>query len=77
MALVALSEFYKDVSEPLAEVPVDVLLERAGVPRTAVRALADKGICELYKKEVSRFSFSGTGSFTMPSLSKAQDTALK
>lgn len=77
MALVALSEFYKDVSEPLAEVPVDVLLERSGVPRTAVRALADKGICELYKKEVSRFSFSGAGSFIMPSLSKAQDTALK
>ena len=77
MALVALSGFYKDCAEPLVEVPMDVLLERAAVQRTAVKALADKEICEIYKKEVSRFSFSGTGSFTVPSLSKAQDTALK
>lgn len=75
MALIALSGFYK-AETPLAEVPIEVLLERADVSRTIVKALADKGVCEIYKKEVSRFSYNGECSAPLPTLSKAQDAAL-
>lgn len=75
MALIALSGFYK-ADTPLAEVPIEVLLERADVSRTIVKALADKGVCEIYKKEVSRFSYNGECSTPLPILSKAQDAAL-
>ncbi len=75
VALIALSEFHRS-DTPLAEVPIEVLLERSGVTRPIVRVLEEKGLCEIYTREISRFSFTGTGSGTLPSLSSAQDKAL-
>lgn len=75
MALVALSDFYK-VDSPMVEVPLEVLMERSGVARTIIKALEEKGLCEIYTKDISRFSFSGIGTGVLPELSKAQDVAL-
>lgn len=75
-ALIALSGIYKPGATPL-EVPLEVLLEKSSATRPAVKALADKGLCEFYKKEVSRFTCSGEATAELPELSGAQDLALK
>lgn len=75
MALVALSGYYKH-DEKTADVPVEVLMERADVTRSIIKALADKGYCEIFKKEISRFTFSGAETGTLPQLSEAQSKAL-
>ena len=74
MALIALSEFHR-VEHPMAEVPLDVLCERANVSRPIIKALVDKGLCEIYSKEISRFSYSGVASGILPTLSDAQKRA--
>ncbi len=74
IALIALSEFHK-TDAPLAEVPLDVLCERADVRRPIIKALCDKGLCEIYYKEISRFSYSGIASGILPRLSDAQQKA--
>jgi len=75
VALIALSEFYR-TSSPLVEVPVEILMEKAGVSRAIIKNLAYKGFCEFYDKEISRFSFSGAVSGEIPKLSKSQQKAL-
>lgn len=74
VALIALSEFHRADRE-LVEVPLEVLCERADTTRTIVKALADKGICEIYNKEISRFSYSGAASGALPVLSTPQKKA--
>ncbi len=74
VALIALSEFYK-TDQALAEVPIEVLCERVDVGRHIIKALADKGLCAIYTKEISRFSYSGVPSGIMPTLSSAQQKA--
>lgn len=74
VALIALSEFYRTDS-PLLEVPLDVLCGKAEVTRPIVKALCDKGYCEIYNKEISRFSYSGVAAGNLPVLSKAQGKA--
>ena len=75
VAILALSNFNNE-STPLVEVPLDVLAERADVSRATVKALAAKGLCEIYHKEVSRFSYSGPAGGELPALSQAQKQAL-
>ncbi|MDE6467474.1 MAG: DEAD/DEAH box helicase family protein, partial [Muribaculaceae bacterium] len=75
MALVALSGYYKH-DEKTADVPIEVLMERADVTRSIIKALADKGYCEIFKKEISRFTFSGAETGSLPQLSEAQTKAL-
>lgn len=74
-ALVALAEFYR-ADQPLIEVPLDVLCERAGTNRSIVNALAAKGLCEIYNKEISRFSYNGAASGILPVLTQPQHKAL-
>lgn len=74
-ALLQLSGFMNRTSE-LREVSQEELLEKTQMPRTVIKQLADKGIVEIYKKEVSRFKFNGTVSGQLPSLSPIQRTAL-
>ena len=74
VALMSLSEFHKQ-GQPEIEVPLEVLCERAGTTRSIVNALVGKGICEIYHKEISRFSYSGVASGILPELSDAQKKA--
>lgn len=76
LALIALSDFNKASAE-LREVPLEELMERSDVSRPIVKALADKGLCEIYTREISRFSYSGAGGGPLPVLSPAQDEALR
>lgn len=75
VALVALSEHNRPGVEPI-EVPIEVLMEKAGVTRAIVKALVDKGLARIVRKEVSRFTFTGRGSGILPTLSKTQAEAL-
>ena len=76
LTLIAMSDFNQR-SAPLREVELNELMERAGVLRPAVKALVDKGICEIVQREISRFSYTGSGSGVLPTLSEAQDVALR
>lgn len=74
-ALLQLSGFMNRVGE-LKEVSREELLEKTQLPSTVVKQLADKGIVEVYKKEVNRFKFNGSVSGKLPELSEAQRNAL-
>lgn len=76
VGLLALSNFNAD-SQPQVEVPLDVLRERTGVSRDVINGLVEKGLAEIYYKEVSRFSYDGPSEGALPVLSPAQDDALK
>lgn len=76
VAILAMSNFNNE-NAPLVEVPLEALAERAGTSRATVKALADKGLCEIYYKEISRFTYTGpTPDGSLPSLSEAQQKAL-
>lgn len=76
VGLLALSNFNAD-TQPQVEVPLDVLRERTGVSRDVINGLVEKGLAEIYYKEVSRFSYDGPSEGELPVLSPAQDEALK
>lgn len=75
VALMAMTEYNRPTA-PDVEVPLDVLAERAGVDRATVKALEKKGLCTLYWKDISRFSYNGPGGGELPTLSQAQTAAL-
>lgn len=58
------------------EIPRSTLIERTGVTPAIFAALAQKGIIEIFSREINRFSFSGLVSHELPTLSPAQDEAL-
>lgn len=75
VAMLELSCFMRQ-GEPLKEVSREELMERAGVPATTIKQMADKGIFEIYKKEVNRFALNGLATGKLPVLSEAQARAL-
>lgn len=58
------------------EVPRRMLIETTGLSTAIVAALASKGIIEVFKREVSRFGFSGLATGTLPKLTPHQSEAL-
>ena len=58
LALIELSGFTQKTT-PCKEVSRQELLERSGTTPAIVKAMADKGIVEIYKKEINRFRYNG------------------
>lgn len=52
------------------------IMDRSGVTLPILNALRDKGIIELYKREVNRFAYSGGPVYPLPELTDAQKNAL-
>lgn len=75
LALIELSAFARH-SEPIKEVTRDEVTQRSGVTNSIIKAMADKGIVEIYRKEINRFKYSGAVAGSVPSLSPAQTVAL-
>ena len=76
LALIELSGFSRK-GEVVREVTKSQLLERSGVTMPILSALVKKGIVEIYKKEINRFSFKGVVTKKMPQLSEEQFRALQ
>lgn len=75
--LIGLSGFNQPATAGLCEVSLEELAEKADVTRQHIKSLAEKGLCEIYTKEISRFSCTSGQVAELPTLSPAQDTALK
>lgn len=75
LALLDMSGFTRRGSE-LKEVTMTDLLEKTALTRPIIKAMADKGLVEIYKKEINRFRYEGRPSGTPPQLSDAQSRAL-
>lgn len=75
LALIELSGFTQKTT-PCKEVSRQELLERSGTTPAIVKAMADKGIVEIYKKEINRFRYNGLVEGELPKLSEAQSKAL-
>ena len=76
LTLIELSGFMRQALEKPLEVTRSRLMERAGVTSTVVAAMAKKGLVNIYKKVVGRFSFTGTVTGELPALTDAQKVAL-
>lgn len=77
VALIGLSGFNQPASTPLREVSLEELAAKADVTRAHVKALADKKLCEIFDKEISRFTYEPTATAPLPRLSEAQEKALR
>lgn len=77
LALVDMTGVMRRDGAELREVTQAELLERTGLMQPVVKALADKGIVEIYRKEINRFRYNGLPTGTLPELSEAQRTALE
>lgn len=75
LALIELSGFTRK-DEPIKEVSRSKLLERTGLTSPIIAAMAQKGIVEIYKKEINRFKHNGLINAALPTLSDAQAKAL-
>lgn len=75
LALIELSAFSRS-SDELKEVSRDELTQRSQVSNAIIKAMADKGIIEIYKKEINRFRYSGLIGGQLPTLSQTQSIAL-
>lgn len=76
-ALLGLIELAGTMQGRRDEVTVAKLKERSEVSTAILRAMAEKGIVELYTREVNRFSYTGLTGAALPQLSEAQDGALR
>lgn len=75
LALIELTGFSRKDGQ-LKEVSRQQLLERSGTTTAIVKAMADKGIVEIYKKEINRFKYNGLVGGDLPKLSDIQSKAL-
>lgn len=75
LALLELSGFTRKDAVP-KEVTRTELLERTGLTTPIISAMVQKGIVEVYKKEINRFKFNGLTTGELPRLSEAQFEAL-
>ncbi len=74
LALIELSGFTRK-DEPIKEVSRSKLLERTGLTSPIIAAMAQKGIVDIYIKEINRFKYNGLTNAVLPTLSDAQAKA--
>ncbi len=75
LALLELSGFNRKDSE-IKEVSRAELIERTGLTSAIITAMSQKGIVEIYKKEINRFKYNGLTNAQLPILSEPQSLAL-
>ena len=75
-ALLALIELSGAMQGRADEVTLESVKERAGVSTAIVQAMAQKGIVEIYRREINRFSYEGLTGAPLPVLSDVQKEAL-
>lgn len=75
LAMLHLADAMRRDSET-KDVSRQALLDRSGCTSAILLALVKKGLVEVYKCEISRFSFTGRPTGVLPTLSEAQQTAL-
>lgn len=75
LALIEMSGITRKGGE-MKEVSRTELIERSGVTTAIIKAMAEKGIVEIYKKEINRFKYNGLVGGELPKLSEAQNQAL-
>ncbi|MDE5930241.1 MAG: primosomal protein N', partial [Muribaculaceae bacterium] len=76
MLLTLMAIWRESVAKEAPVAPVEDAVRRSTLTRTYIKALADKGIVAIEQRSVSRYDFSGKAEHTLPTLSKAQQTAL-
>ncbi|MDE6115904.1 MAG: primosomal protein N' [Duncaniella sp.] len=76
LALIELSGFMRQGQDELTEVTRTELMEKSGVTSTVLSAMAKKGTIDIYKKEISRFAYSGLVKGELPKLTPKQNEAL-
>ncbi|MCI9284454.1 MAG: primosomal protein N' [Muribaculaceae bacterium] len=76
LTLIELSGFMRQALAVPAEVTRTALMERSGVTNQVIAAMAKKGIVEIYRKTVGRFTFTGHADGVLPVLSPPQAEAL-
>lgn len=75
LTLIHLSDATRQNTE-LREVTRNELMERSASTTTNIKALAENGFIEIYKKEINRFRYDGKPTGSLPQLSDAQNNAL-
>ncbi|MDE6402638.1 MAG: DEAD/DEAH box helicase family protein, partial [Muribaculaceae bacterium] len=74
LALIEMTQ--KGDGKTFGEIPRAALLERAGCTPAVLKALVDKEIATVYKKEINRFAYDGAPVIELPRLTEHQSAAL-
>ena len=74
LALIEMTQ--KPDSRTFGEIPRATLLERADCTPAVLKALVDKEIATVFKKEINRFAYDGAPTIALPRLSAPQAEAL-
>ena len=76
LAYLDLSQWLQKGKSP-REVSKEALLKRSGCTQPVLKAMQDKGIFQVYKKEINRFEVSAAGTINLPELTDGQKAAYK
>lgn len=77
ITLISLSGFNRPSREEMREVSLEELSQSSPeLTRSVYKSMQDKGLVEIYEREISRFSYEGPVEGRLPELSKAQQRAL-
>ena len=76
LAYLDLSQWLQKGKSP-REVSKEALLKRSGCTQPVLKAMQDKGIFQVYKKEINRFEVTAAGTINLPELTDGQKAAYK
>lgn len=76
-SLIGLTGFNNHPSINLKEVSIDEVMDKADVNHSHIKELCSKGLCQMYEKEISRFSYDPITKEALPTLTHPQEKALQ